>query len=544
MASAILNTDGKPFYTEAEIESRSEMAATQRQVQYLQRQIRMEIGKRQQVRAKWDAAQTVLGNSNHWGQADNLDPHGAASYEVRRLLRSRSRYEVIENNPYLKGIVLTIANDFVGRHGPRLQITDKRIAPERRKLIEDRYAAWQRVIKLRKKLWRMRMARLVDGETVVRAYTNRNRRSMIPISLDFQVLECDRMSSQLSAAVTPAQGPSKWNEIDGVRFDNYENPVQYHILDQHPHTTISYLFTGQIEPMGGKWVDAKYVLHWFRQDRGWLRGIPELAPSLPLCALLRRYTLAVVRHAETNADITVLLESDLPAYQDAWTDGNGNLLEDDPFDTFPLEMGTAMTLPKGYRAKDLGSVPLGVQYDAFVGALLREITRPILSPFNISSGSSKDSNMASAVVDTHLYAGGQNADRADCECEVLDPMTELWWYEAIRIPGYIGDDLLAGDPQFRNTMPDHVWRWDRVGLDHTDPARVAQAIKILHDKRLLTDRDYQEGYMNRDLEDWQEDIKQDDAFRETLVDSGMTMQPNDPANDVPEPAPSGKDKDD
>ena len=52
------------------------------------------------LRAKFDAAQTVTGNENHWQWADNLDPHAVASETVRRKLRSRSRYEIIENNPF------------------------------------------------------------------------------------------------------------------------------------------------------------------------------------------------------------------------------------------------------------------------------------------------------------------------------------------------------------------------------------------------------------------------------------------------------------
>jgi hypothetical protein len=55
------------------------------------------------MRAKYDAAQTVTSNEHHWSNADTLDPHAANSPDVRRKLRARSRYEIIENNPYLKG---------------------------------------------------------------------------------------------------------------------------------------------------------------------------------------------------------------------------------------------------------------------------------------------------------------------------------------------------------------------------------------------------------------------------------------------------------
>lgn len=460
------------------------------------------------MKAKYDAAQTVAGNVNHWSLADNLDPHAAAALHVRRTLRNRSRYEVIENNPYLKGTILTIANDFVGKAGPSLQVIDKKWSPEQRKVLETSWWKWSQVCQFRQKLWRMRIAKIVDGESFLRAYRNENRRKQYEVQLDFQVLEADRISSDATPSV-----PRTYNEIDGVRFDNYENPISYFILNSHPGG--NNFINAQLDPLNGSWTPVKFVVHWFRQDRGWLRGIPETAPSLPLCAILRRYSLAVVRNAEVTADVTVLIESETPPGVNSWN------MVDDPFDSFPIEMGMIMNLPYGYKANQLKSVPLGVQYDAFVGSILREITRPLLAPFHIVAGTSKDSNMASAVVDQHIYKGGQQHERIHCEESVIEPVTDLWFEEAKRIEGH-----LKGIPrQLLDEMPEHRWRWDRIGLEHTDPAKVAQSLQIMHDKRFLTDRDVQEEYLNRDVEDWREEIEEDDEFRKGLEDSGMTVQP-------------------
>ena len=72
------------------------------------------------VRGKYDAAQTTYENRRHWAHADHLSADAAMSADVRRVLRSRARYEVA-NNSYAKGIVLTLANYVVGT-GPRLQM--------------------------------------------------------------------------------------------------------------------------------------------------------------------------------------------------------------------------------------------------------------------------------------------------------------------------------------------------------------------------------------------------------------------------------------
>jgi len=469
---------------------------------------------RNQIRAKFDAAQTFTGNEGHWSNADHFDPHQVASQRVRRILRSRSRYEVIENNPYLKGTVLTMAYDFVGK-GPKLQVTDKRISKERRQRIEQQFAKWSKLCKLRQKLWRMRLAKIVDGEGFMRAYADKSRAyRRYPLQLNFQVFECDRCSSPEPAKTRDLP----YNQIDGVRFDDYENPLQYHVLNSHPGGGSSFWssFFYNSNSFEGKWYDSRYIIHWFRQDRGWLRGIPETTPSLPLCALLRRYTLAIVRHAEVAADFTAIIEAEGPGAQAAWTDGRGNVVEDDPFDTFPIEMGMIMNLPWGYKMSQLKAVPLGIQFDQFVGAILREITRPLLAPYNIAAGTSKDSNMASGMLDQNIYKGGQEAEREDCEDFVLDKILDLWWGESLRVPGYLGDDMLSTDQSFRDEPPEHVWRWDRIGLDHTDPSKAATALQILHDAKFLTDRDIQEIYYNRDVEQWREEAMEDAEFRASL----------------------------
>ncbi|MBU0637688.1 MAG: phage portal protein, partial [Planctomycetes bacterium] len=90
------------------------------------------------VRGKYDAAQTTHENRRHWANADHLSPDAAMGADVRRVLRSRARYEVA-NNSYAKGIVLTLANYVVGT-GPRLQmLTDD---PDANRLIEREFMRW------------------------------------------------------------------------------------------------------------------------------------------------------------------------------------------------------------------------------------------------------------------------------------------------------------------------------------------------------------------------------------------------------------------
>lgn len=461
--------------------------------------------RRDLLKARYDAAQTHLGNQEHWKNADFYSPNAAASPNVRRILKSRARYEVVENNPYLKGVVLSIANDFVGS-GPKLQIIDERFSPEIRKRVQSKFAEWAKNVGLREKLWRLEFSKRVDGESFAIAF--QNKRTKYPIKLDFYVIESDRVGGNLIDFKAPEKG---YGEIDGVRFDEYEQPIEYFILDHHPGTSWPFPSMEMSKGLGsGKWVKAEFVLHWFRKDRGWLRGIPELAPSFPLCSLLRRYTLATVRNAEVSADFTVLLESQNPLSPTPFTDGHGNLITDEPFDVFPLEMGMCMILPRGYKPNKLDSVPIGSDFDDFVGAIIREIVRPLLVPYNLAVGSSKDSNMSSSVLDANLYKSAQNHERMHCEDNVLNKIFSLWWQEAVLQDGYLELPKSLRELDF---PPENKWRWDNIGILHTDPSKVADYLTVMRNSGFMTDKDIQEIWFNRDIEDWRQEIAEDEEFR-------------------------------
>jgi len=471
--------------------------------------------RQQIIKAKYDSAQTFTGNENHWAQADNLDPNSANSLTVRRKLRSRSRYETIENNPYLKGVLLTLVGDTV-KTGPTLKITDPRLSKTQKKTIERRWRNWFKAIKGRKKLWRLALAKRVDGEGFAFGYQDLRNRDRV--KLNFFCVEADRVSSEtMFPEVKPKDNV---NEVDGVRFDEYDVPLEYHLLNLHPGGSALYNFFAS--KVGGDWIDSKFVVHWFRQDRGWLRGIPETTASLPLCAILRRYTLAVLRAAETAADFSAVIESEGPPNMNAWTDGNGNPLVDDPFDVFPIEYGMITSLPWGTTLKQMRAEQPGAMFDKFVDIILREILRPLLVPFNVGSGTSSGSNMASAVVDEHLYQDGIKEERTTAEEDVLDTMTELWWDEAKLLPGYLDEELspeksmFVNNPSLREFIPEHEYRWPKVGLDHTDPLKVAKAIVEQRGDGIMTDRDIQETYFNRDVDDWAEEVQEGLEIRERL----------------------------
>ena len=107
----------------------------------LRQQLRQTRAAMAAIRARYEAAQTYPTNEAHWAKADSLSPDAANDPEVRARLRSRSRFEVIENSPYIHGTLISICNDFVGS-GVRLRITDMSVPREVRQRIEKQWRRW------------------------------------------------------------------------------------------------------------------------------------------------------------------------------------------------------------------------------------------------------------------------------------------------------------------------------------------------------------------------------------------------------------------
>ena len=219
------------------------------------------------IRGRYDAAATTEENRRHWANADGLSARAANSPEVRRVLRNRARYETA-NNSYARGIVLTLANDLIGR-GPRLQMLTPSAEANRR--IEQEFSRWAKAAGLAEKLRTMRMDRAQDGEAF--AVLTSNPRLPRPVKLDLRLIEADQVATpELAGPDSPS------NAVDGIVFDSFGNPVEYHLLRSHPG-----------DPCGGSLeyqrVPAAAMIHYFRADRpGQSRGVPEITPALPLFA--------------------------------------------------------------------------------------------------------------------------------------------------------------------------------------------------------------------------------------------------------------------
>ena len=399
------------------------------------------------LEAAWDAARTVDGNVKHWANADALGPDAAASSAVRKTLRQRARYEAGENNSYAKGMVLTLANDTIGT-GPRLQLlTDDGAVNSR---IEQQFNQWSRAVRLAEKLRSMKVAKTVDGEAFANFITN--PKLPTPVKLDLALSEADHFTSPIPLVSDPSL-------VDGIRFDPFGNPVEYHRLKNHPGGNAAGISFLEFDVL-----PASQVIHLFRVDRpAQHRGVSELAPALPLFAQLRRYTLACIAAAETAADLAVILRT--VAGADEEPD------EIDAFDAIPIEQRLMLTLPRGWEAAQLKSEQPPTTYDMFKRELINEIARSLNMPYNVAAGNSSDYNYASGRLDHQGYFKTVRVEQSYFELAALNPILAAWLEESALIPGQLIPEL-AQAVRGGVAIP-HQWFWD--GQEHVDPQKEANA---------------------------------------------------------------------
>jgi len=410
---------------------------------------------RTHLRARYDAAQSTEKNRYHWQHADLLSADAANSKTVRDKLRSRARYELHEANAFGNGIVHTLANDVIGT-GPRLQVTtDNRDFNQR---FEREFHAWMRAAKIARKLHAMRIAKCVDGECFALFVTNWNLRTSV--KLDLKLIEADLVT-------TPGtyQRPNTANRVDGVHFDDNGDPTAYDVLRNHPGGDNA---TGT-DPWAYNEVPAEFILHLFHRSRpGQHRGIPELTTSLPLFALLRRYTLAVVAAAEIAADFAGILHTDAAS----GTEGEGSSWDQsvEAFDSVDVDRGMFTALPFGWDLRQLRAEQPTTVYEMFRNAILNEIARPLNMPANIARCDSSGYNYASGRLDHMTYDLANRVERQnDWEPEICDRILDVYLTEARVASGV----LLRGMRRVEDLQ--HSWFWD--GREDADVENQANARK-------------------------------------------------------------------
>ncbi|MBQ9367069.1 MAG: phage portal protein [Victivallales bacterium] len=432
------------------------------------------------IRARFDAAQTTKDNERHWSMADGLSADQEARPEVRRELRRRSRYEVM-NNPYALGLVQMLANDTMGK-GPRLQMLMEN--EELNDRLEADFNAWARQIRLGQTLRLMRRARCQDGEAFAILATNPKLRHQVKLTLN--VIEADRIQG-LSVI-------SDEKYVDGIKYDEYGNPESYRVLKYHPGDNSITIEDEAVD------VPAEYMLHTYVQTRpGLHRGIPEITSALSKFANLRRYTMATLAAAESAANFAAILYTDSPP------DGESEDVE--PLEPIELERNMMLTVPAGWKMGQLEAKHPSANYTEFVKSTLAEIARCVCSTYGSVAGDFSGFNYASGRLDNQIYHQSIIVDRTKWEEDILDPLLDTWLREWGLVNGIIIDE-----------HPPRTWFWD--GFLHVDPTKEATGQQM----RLQNMTTTLAAECARDGKDYLAVLRQRAKEKKLMEELGLTQQ--------------------
>lgn len=418
------------------------------------------------IEAAYDALDVGGLMKNAWVNADLLTADEANNAGVRLSARSKSRYECLEANSFLKGAIHTVSQDMIGR-GPRLQMQLTGADATWNKPIERAWRKWSKKTRFAKTLRVMANAKIVDGEAFAIFTTSRKKKGRGVATLYVKSFEADRCTSLVSSIEGPRQ-------VDGLEIDTDTGEVIAFFV----HDTISPSMIGEPER-----IPAEQVCHWFRQDRpGQHRGIPELLTSLPLCSLLREYTLAVVSAARTAAKHAAVLESSATDV----SDDDEDLV---PLSSVDIDYDQLTVLPDKYKLSQLKAEQPTSTYKTTRDALLGEIVRPLQAPLNIVLGSSQEWNYASTQADHVTYDLKLLIEREECETEIVEPTFAEWWRE-MQLMGEAPSHIDAEDVE-------HQWFWDR--RRDADPQTMAAA-RETNLKTGSTNREHELGLHGVDIE--------------------------------------------
>lgn len=384
---------------------------------------------RQHVKMRYDAAQTTTNNARHWENAGQfgLTADQMNSNSVRRILKTRSRYEY-NNNGYYRRIVNKKSNEIIGRE---IKINIESGNSELNKALEKALKRWKRIIQLEKKLRTLCKDKIRDGEAVAMPYSRKNKkftRKTGGVTLDLMQISCDRLTSlQLDGDYS--------NNIDGVILDDMGiNPVQYEIA-KHSDYYMS------ATPTETSKFDAEDVYHWFDQDYSEQhRAIPELTATLQLSADSRRYRKSVGDTAEAHANMSMVLEQQAP--NDITS---GDLAGS--FEEIDLAPRMLTALPPGGKLNFTKPGQPIEQYGDFSDAVLREAAAPGDLPHNMVKGSSAEMNFSSARFDYYImFAKDRDIIRTDLENTIL---YDLIWR-------FIEEWYLLNAQKFRGGLPEEL----------------------------------------------------------------------------------------
>lgn len=425
-----------------------------------------------QIQARFDNAFTTDQSVRNWWPADYLSAKAANSFQVRRTLRIRSRYEV-SNNPRLWGVAVNNATDLINT-GPTLQCLtgDKGTNG----LIESLWQEWCQEVNFTQKLITAKLAETVDGEGFLISKTVNEMES--PCKLWPVDIEADQVTNPMPL------DPAQW-QTDGIELHPVTGePKTYHVLKYHPG---DYWFGYDMNPLKVEAVPARDICQLFPKFRpGQVRGLPIFTPSLDLFTELRAFRKSTLDAAATAANHSAVLTSEAPPGLD---DDDADE-ENYNFRRVGVNRNMMTILPKGMTMAQLRAEHPNATFQEFSEFGVAEAIRPLAYPLNLALGSSQKFNFSSAKLDHINYRNTLTIERVN---KIEPVIVEKQFREFIRELSLAG--ILPSKIRSARDVR-HAWHWP--GFESLDPLVDANADQL----RLAGGQDTWQDFCARRGMDW------------------------------------------
>lgn len=284
---------------------------------------------------------------------------------------------------------------------------------------------------------------LDSGDTFI--LTPSTERPETPYSLRLQLIEADRVSNKDNVADTDLLA-------GGIQKNKSGETVSFHILNGHPGNYLTDTTSWEVIPAFGS-SGRRNVIHVFPKERiGQRRGVPYLAPVMEQIKQLTRYTEAEIMAAVVTSFFTVFVTSLTGEGLDPIEEAGGRTSDKD----FRMGQGNILDLAPDESVDFADPSRPNKGYSDFEAAMVRQVGAALEIPYEILSKVFMKSYSASraSMLEAWRYFFCR---RHGFVARALNPVRELWFFEAVALGRIPAPGFLSGDPLIRRAYMGARW---------------------------------------------------------------------------------------
>lgn len=430
-------------------------------------------------------------NQSYFVSAEDSSADSICSSDERSQLRAMCR-KVLLDNSFALNAARSLALSVYGS-GPSLQL--KTGDDSLNTAIELLFNRWRKQTSYDVKFLTAIQALCSDGESFFLLYND----PAIVGGLNVELVEAYRIDNKYTEGFTP-------DTFDGIKYDQYNRPIEYSVLKVNPNPNYSQTIQYDVIP-------AERIEHLFiPMLAGQRRGLPLLQSALHTLASLKKLEDSTLAAAETAANLSFVVESDLDPNGDEQLVSIEGANGYEAFDTIRLpSRNTGIYLPSGMKVSQLKAEQPTTAYGTFRTDCLIGVGAAIGEPRNIVLNDSSSYNYSSARLDAQVFERWSATIQSLC-VRILD--SHFKSFIASMVDNIDVFQLL----QQYSSIDDIPFRWYFPQPTHIDRQKEASADVLLMQNNCLSLRDF----YSKIGRDWRSELQQIAQEKKMMQELGIT----------------------